>query len=211
MPEEIEFEAREEQERVAEAHEMREKIESEGKRENAWLRWISVSTAIFAVIAAIAALQSGSLVNEALVQKNESILRQAQASDQWAYYQAKGIKSTQAQATAEVLALHPAGVAAAVKWKAAAARYAGQQVALKTKADALEKQRDARSQESEHLMHRHHTFAYCVTFTQVAIALAAIAALTRRRSMWYLSLLLGLVGLGLFLSGFWDGTRLVFG
>src|SRR5690242_16084313 len=53
-----------------------------------FLRRIALTTAILAAIAAIAALNAGSTANEALVLKTEATQLQAQASDQWAYYQA---------------------------------------------------------------------------------------------------------------------------
>lgn len=55
---------------------------------------------------------------------------------------------------------------------------------------------------SEHSLHVHHQFAKSVTISQVAIALAAIAALTRRRSMWWVSLAAGAAGAWFFLLGF---------
>ena len=57
-----------------------------------WLTYLALTTAIIAVLAAIASLESGTYSNSALLEKNEAVLLQAKASDQWAYYQAKGIK-----------------------------------------------------------------------------------------------------------------------
>src|SRR5438093_5443939 len=51
-----------------------------------WISWVALSTAILAVLAAIAGLLSGQHANEAM-------MSQIEASDQWAYYQAKGIKA----------------------------------------------------------------------------------------------------------------------
>ena len=51
-------------------------------------------------------------------------------------------------------------------------------------------------------MHRHHHFAYAVAFFQVAIALGAVAALTRRNVVWVASVVLGLAGLGFFARSF---------
>jgi len=45
-------------------------------------------------------LEAGATVNEALVLKTESTRLQSQASDQWAYYQAKGIKADVVQSSA---------------------------------------------------------------------------------------------------------------
>src|SRR5438046_4984162 len=60
----------------------------------ALLRNIALTTAMLAAIGAVAALRAGGTVNEALVLKTEAGRLQAEASDQWAYYQAKGIKAT---------------------------------------------------------------------------------------------------------------------
>src|SRR5207237_8601681 len=57
------------------------------------LRNIALSTALLAALGAIAALRAGATVNEALVLKTEAGRLQAEASDQWAFYQAKGIKA----------------------------------------------------------------------------------------------------------------------
>ncbi|HKS31875.1 MAG TPA: DUF4337 family protein, partial [Chthoniobacterales bacterium] len=47
-----------------------------------WISGVALSTAILAVLAAIAALLSGSHANEAMME-------QIEAADQWAFYQAK--------------------------------------------------------------------------------------------------------------------------
>src|SRR5258708_30742513 len=60
----------------------------------ALLRNIALTTALLAAFAAIAAWRAGGTVNEALVHKTEAARLQAEASDQWAFYQAKGIKAS---------------------------------------------------------------------------------------------------------------------
>src|SRR5499427_6289440 len=57
------------------------------------LRNIALTTAMLAALGAVAALRAGGTVNEALVLKTAAGRLQAEASDQWAYYQAKGIKA----------------------------------------------------------------------------------------------------------------------
>lgn len=204
MPEEIEVETEKLQETIEELREEREERQREEKATH-WTRWIALSTAILAVVAAVAALQSGALVNEALIVKNNALLRQTQASDQWGYYQAKGLKATSAQQTATLLAALPNRAEAVEKWNKEAERYKEEQKEIDAKAKELEAERDKETEEAHHLMHRHHTFAYCVTFTQVAIALSAIAALTKRKSIWVLSLLTGAAGIGVFLLGIGAG------
>src|SRR5882762_8664869 len=70
--------------------EIKEEIEREG---GTLLKAIALTTALFAALAALSALRAGATVNEALVLKTEATRLQAEASDQWAAYQAKGIKS----------------------------------------------------------------------------------------------------------------------
>ena len=45
-------------------------------------------------------------------------------------------------------------------------------------------------------MHRHHFFAQSVALLQIAIALGAVAALTRKRAAWIGSIVLALIGCG---------------
>ena len=48
-----------------------------------------------------------------------------------------------------------------------------------------EHQRDRKSAEADELLHQHHRFADSVALFQVAIALGAVAALTRMRLVWF--------------------------
>jgi hypothetical protein len=167
-----------------------------------FLKRIALTTALLAAMAAIAALRAGATVNEALVLKTESTRLQAEASDQWAYYQAKGIKAgIQEAARTSWLAVNkepPAEYAEKQK------RYLEEQTEIQKKARELEKERDAKSAEADHLLHHHHGFANAVAVFQVSIALGAVAALTNSRPVWLGSLLLGaggLILLGLALHG----------
>lgn len=139
-----------------------------------WISWVALSTAILAVFAAIAGLLSGKHANEAM-------MSQIEASDQWNYYQAKSIKASVLDAKM--------GLAAAVdeKDRAKAARYEEEQNEIKK--DAGEKEKDAKTN-----FHRHEVYARGVTMFQIAIAIAAISALTRKRRFWIVSLLFGAVG-----------------
>src|ERR1700730_13773622 len=73
--------------------EMQEREAHERDRAAPWTTWLSLSTALIAVLAAIAARESGSYANDATLQKNDAVLHQSKADDAWAYYQAKGIEA----------------------------------------------------------------------------------------------------------------------
>src|SRR5512137_1521243 len=74
-----------------------EELEREGGK---LLKVIALTTALLAALAALASLRAGATVNEALALKTEATRLQAEASDQWAYYQAKGLKAAVAEAAA---------------------------------------------------------------------------------------------------------------
>ncbi len=173
-----------------------EELEKEGGR---FLRNIALTTALLAAFAAVAALRAGATVNEALLLKTEATRLQAEASDQWAYYQAKGIKAGVEDASRSAwLALGkepPAHYADEQK------RYKSEQAEISGKAKEKERERDARESEAGHLLQRHHRFANAVALFQVSIALGAVAALTRIRPVWIGSMLVGAAGIILFATG----------
>lgn len=172
---------------------MHEEAEREGTR---LLRIVALSTAILAAFAAVASLQAGATVNEALVLKTEATQFQSRASDQWAYYQAKGVKEAVTRGmTVSYLA---AGKTPPAALDSTAARYAVQQTQIAATAQQLEHERDTRSVEADHLLHRHHGFADAVALFQVAIALGAVTALTRSRHIFIGSIVLGVAGIATF-------------
>jgi len=177
---------------------LRETIDEEMEKQGAGalLRKISLSTALIAALGAVAALRAGDAVNEALALKTDASTLQGQASDQWALYQAKGIKGAVARAVAQTW--RAAGKSSPPDVEATATRYDHEQVDIQTKARELEKARDQKSEEAARLLTRHHAFANAVALFQVAIALGAIAALTKVRLVWGGSLVLGGIGLVFF-------------
>jgi hypothetical protein len=176
---------------------LRERVSEEVERETTgFIRVIALTTALLAALAAISSLQAGATVNEALVLKTESTQLQNQASDQWAYYQAKGLKEAIARAAAN--SWTAAGKTPPAALIASADTYASQQTAISAAAKKLEAQRDAKSVDADHLLHRHHGFANAVALFQVAIALGAITALTRSRPVFAGALILGAAGLVFF-------------
>jgi len=187
MPEEIEVDT----------DKLRETIDEEIEKEGgSLLLTIALTTALFAAVSAIVSLEAGGTVNEALELKTEAARLQSVASDQWAYYQAKGVKAAVAEASRN--AWLAADKAPPEELKKNEERYADEQREISLKAKEFEKQRDEKSNEADHLMHRHHFFAYAVALLQVAIALGAVAALTRRRPAWWGSALLGVIGCAVF-------------
>ena len=184
MPEEIEIDT----------DTLRETIDHEVERSDGrLLRLVALTTAILAAVTAVVSLHAGSTVNEALVLKSEATSLQARASDQWAYYQAKGIKG--AIAASAATAYTAAGRATPDSLRVLPARYAADQSAIQAEARKLEAERDAKSVEADQLLSAHHYLAFAVALLQVAIALGAVAALTKQRTVLALSAVSGAAGI----------------
>jgi hypothetical protein len=179
----------------------------------AWLRFLPLSTAMIAVLAAVASLKSGESSNDAILKKSEAMLDQSLASDQWAYYQAKSVKQKLSADEAKIVAvageavkdLRPEVQAKFAELKTTfddeAKRYGTETKEIEEKARHHEEEKKESNERSEALMERHHRFAFSVTLLQVAIALSAIAALTRRRLMWYAGLAISVLGAAMFVLG----------
>ena len=187
MPEEFEIDT----------DKLREAIADEVERESSGLlRTVALSTALFAALAAVASLQAGSTVNEALVLKTEAGVLQAKTSDAWAYFQTRGLKAVLARNQGELWAV--LGKTAPPDFAKEESHNLVEQKTLKLQAEGFERERDKKSAEADSLLHQHHFLAQSVALLQVAIALGAVAALTRKRPAWWASLGLGLAGSGLF-------------
>jgi hypothetical protein len=166
-----------------------------------WLNALALTTVILAVCATLSTFKGGGY-------STRQMLSQAKASDQWAYYQAKGVKGdlyelTAANAVLQRKVLDPRAskdVQAAYDQVAAdyakrVARYKGEQEAIMAEARKLE---DARDDAARHGA----PFGYAVIFLQIAILLSSIAALLKRKPVWYLGLVVGVFGIVYFLDGF---------
>jgi hypothetical protein len=164
-----------------------------------WIRYLSLTTAIIAVLAAVASLLSGGNSNEAILEKSNAMLSQSLASDQWAFYQAKSVKSALAASEAEIVADSKPDVSK--KLADEAKRYKDEGEEIKKKAEKYEDEVKEDNEACEHLMHKHHKFAITVTLLQISIAMSAIAALTRKRELWFVGLATAGAGAVMFALG----------
>ncbi len=173
--------------------ETKEKLEEVVEHGGSWNKFLAITTALIAVFTAIVSLLAGSYANDAILQKNNAILYQNKASDQWTFYQAKGIKLNMAQGFYDQT--HNAKLAQDVT------RYTSEQQGIRKQAEDYERQVREANDESTRLLAKHEKMAYAVTLCQIAIAFSAMSALLKRRSFWVASLLLALIGTVVFLLG----------
>ena len=172
-------------------------VEASAERDSRGLsQKIALMTAILATVGALVSYHSGSAQNEAMFLKNQSILKQAEASDQWAFYQARSLKSHVDAATA-ALATDPAVKA---QFLAAQAKEDAAKAEVQAEAQKLQAESRKLSEESEARLRPHERLALALTFIQIAIALAAITVLTRRRWLLWGSLASAATGIGIALT-----------
>jgi Domain of unknown function (DUF4337) len=184
MPENADLDTDALREQIAEAHE-----ELAHERGAAWLRYVGLGAAIFAVVAAIAVLRSGDLINEATID-------QIKASDTWTEYQTARQKEH-----AYTIALNDL-IDRGSKNTALVRDYRSEVVREVAKEKPLAKSARELEEESAAEIRRHHAFEYAVALLQVAIALGAVGALARSKLAWYVSLAAGAMGVIFFLRGF---------
>ena len=142
---------------------------------------IAIFTAVLATVGAVVSFLGGHTQNEALLWKNEAVLKKAEASNQWNYYQAKSTKQNLAE-LAVALTTDPAKIEA---YKAEVQRYAKEKAEIMKEAQALEAASKSANQMSEHALHPHEKLAVSMTLLQIAIALASITVLTKKTWLLY--------------------------
>jgi hypothetical protein len=182
--------------------------ELEEHKAHAFTRHVALTTAIFAVILAIASLGGG-------VCMKEMLLSQQQASDQWAFYQAKVIREhlyrQQAQRL-ELDLLEKDSIKPEVRKRyeelqretnKQAARYGVEKQEIKKQAEHLEHERDKYRGKDPY-------FEYAEVLLQIAIVMSSIAILAHSRLMFGFSLVSATLGALLAANGFLMLVRLPF-
>jgi hypothetical protein len=139
-------------------------------------QYVAIFTAVLSTFGAIVSYQGGSTQNEAMLYKNEAVLQKSHASDQWNFYQAKSTKGHLMELAASI-----APADKQEYYKKQIEKYNQEKAEIKKQAEELEKKSEDANEHSEHLLHPHHRLAQSMTLIQIAISLASITVLTRKR------------------------------
>jgi hypothetical protein len=142
-------------------------------------RWVAMFTAVLAAIGALISYQNGTSESLGLEYKNEAILKKSEASDQWAYYQAKGIKEVIVERSVA------ANDAERVRQESEAKRYADEKKEIEKEARKLDAEAHEADAASAAAFRPHRRLAQALALVQAAIAVAALTVLTRQR--WLLA------------------------
>ncbi len=163
-----------------------------GADSNSSMNKIAMFTAIVATVGAIFAYMGGATQANAGLLKNDAAIKKTEASNQWNYFQSKSTKQSLAELARD---LTPTETEKA-KYQGKIDRYEKEKNEIKAVAEKLEADAHAFDQKSEAQMHQHHRWAQATTALQVAIALAAIALLTKKKWLEYGMYGVAAVGLG---------------
>ena len=151
---------------------------------------LAVVTAILATVGAIFAYMGGATQANAGLHKNDAAIKKTEASNQWNYYQAKSGKQNLSE-----LAIELAPESRKSVYADEVKRYKTEKAEIKLAAEKLEAESKAWDDKSAEQMHQHHRWAQATTALQIAIAMAAIALLTKKR--WLEKLVFGVSAIGI--------------
>jgi hypothetical protein len=162
-------------------------------RDNPLVTPVSVTISILAVFVAAVTL----LGHRA---HTEELLKQSQATDQWAYYQAKNIRSHEMQSVADILSVLAPGdkdkaEAMRQKYLKEMSRYQDDKNDISGKARELENERDVISRRADR-------FDGGEALLEIGLVICSITLVTKRRLFWYSGVFIGICGLGVGLTGF---------
>lgn len=167
-----------------------------------WLNWLAFSTVILAAAATFSTFKGGGY-------STRSVLRQNQASDQWNFYQAKSLKGNlyeieQGRLAREIRAAENAKASAAYleDLKKALADADARVARYNKEKEEIQKEAKQKEAEREDATRHGGPFGQATIYLQLGIILSSIAALMKKQPVYWVGLVLGLVGLVYFADGF---------
>jgi hypothetical protein len=173
---------------------------AEEKKES-WLNYLALATVVLAVCATLSTFKGGSY-------STRSVLSQSHAANQWAYYQAKSLKGYLYEIQKENLefdlqenkaTLSEAGLShlkdRIASYEKKGVKYDSEKAEIMKEARKFEQIRDDAQTHAR-------VFGIAVIFLQIAILLSSVAALLKKKLVWYLGLLVGAAGVFFFIDGF---------
>jgi len=151
------------------AEEEKKKDNGEKKLSDRQTKLVALTALLLAICATFSSLKAGGLSNAA-------ILAQSQASDQWAYYQAKSLKENTYKVQMDAIKLH------------------------KGQFDTAQAEKIAAGYQRDRSLELRKGFSSGLTYLQIAILLASLTALVKQIMFWYASIVVGVIGAYYFFS-----------
>lgn len=170
-------------------------------KKDTWLNYLALTTVILAVCATLSTFKGGGY-------STRSVMSQTQASDQWAFFQSKSIKSYIYEMQKDKLELELKASAGKLSKDVLAeyekriddyakkiAKYDKEKTDIQSEAKRFETVRNDAQKHSQ-------IFGIAVIYLQIAILLSSIAALIKKKVLWLFGVVIGLAGVAYFANGF---------
>jgi hypothetical protein len=174
--------------------------ELEARRDKTFSRRVALTTAVYAVLLAIASLGGNNAMEDIL-------LAQQEATNQWAYYQAKVIREhlnrgNKLLVETQLAEPSPLRGAEREKYETLAKKYADEEKRMN--ADKKDIEKDARKFERERDVSKAKdtSFDLAEVFLQIAIVSSSVSILAASRPMFWFSAALAVIGSLATVNGF---------
>lgn len=163
------------------------------EKKEKWMNWLAITTILFSAAATLSTFRGGGLSTRA-------VLAQSKASDNWAYYQAKSIKQHTYDLQRDMAGLLALNSAAEHKpvFQGKLKRYEDEVARYKKEKGEIEAEARKYEAEKSRCQKIGAPFGIAIPYLQVAIMLSALAALMKKRFLWAVGCVFGLIGLGYF-------------
>jgi hypothetical protein len=166
--------------------------QKEKEKRDGWTKYVSLTMVCIAVLAAIATLKGGGFSTRSLKQMNEATFNQAEASDQWSFFEARSIKENLYEIELEHLTAAPVPDAAAVgKIRDKIAKYEKDKTDITVQAKKYEAARDDARKAAASAAEHSRQMGLSITFFQIAIALGATCLIVKKKPLWIVSSVFG--------------------
>jgi len=154
---------------------------------------VSITISIMAVLVAAVTLMGHRT-------HTEELLRQSQAADKWAQYQAKSVRLHETQGFSDVVNIvstmdKQKGEGLREKYKKEVEHYESDKEDISKEAKELEDDRDLAGRKADR-------FDGGEAFLEIGLVICSITMLTKRKLFWFGGMLVGAVGIALALTGF---------
>lgn len=159
------------------------------EQREAWTKYATLSIVGIAVLAAVSSQLGGGYSSNTMASLNEATYYQTQASDQWSFFQSKSIKQSIAEnELGQAVRAGDEKQAEALKSKIA--RYDKEKAEISEKAKGFEQKRDGYREAAGRSSAKDDKMGLSVSLFQIAIAIGSICLVIKKKSSWYISLVI---------------------
>jgi hypothetical protein len=159
-----------------------------------WLKRVPMITGVLAGLAGFLTVRSTNMTNQANYNSTMAVLHQAESSDAWSEYQADSLKRHIDETALEATVSDPAAKSTLT---ADIGNYKTRQQKAQSDATDEANKRDEELANGQQKLNQRNMLDYAGVTAQLGIALASVAALTRKKAAFDIGLLVGVLALAI--------------